>query len=101
LSLAISHVGLTCLSDNACTGFFRKETSILEPEIVRSTLHCSEPLLSQHFEKPSVAAVAKGDMNDLRWSAKQQRSIVEVHVLAQDDETLYSPALPNLRIRRR
>jgi len=39
-------------------------------------------------------------MNDLRWSAKQERSIVEVHVLAQDDEPLYSAALPNLRIRR-
>jgi hypothetical protein len=48
--------------------------------------------MSQHLEKPSVTTVANGDMDNLRWSTKQQRSIVKVHVLAQDDETLYCRA---------
>jgi hypothetical protein len=61
----------------------------------------SAHFMGQYLEKPSVATVANGDMNNLRGSAKQQRSIVKVHDLAQDDATLYSTALPNLRISRR
>ena len=57
--------------------------------------------MSQHLEKPSIATVTNSDVNDLRWSTEQQRSIVEVHVLTQDDEILYAAALPNLRISRR
>jgi hypothetical protein len=57
--------------------------------------------MSQELEKPSIATVTNGDVNDLRWSTEQQRSIVEVHVLTQDDEILYAAALPNLRISRR
>ena len=59
------------------------------------------PLRGQHTEKPSVTTVTNGDVNDLRWGAEQQRSIVEVHILTEDNETLYSAALPYLRVRSR
>jgi hypothetical protein len=59
------------------------------------------PLRGQHTEKSSVATVANGNMNDLWWSTEQQRSIVEVHVLTEDNEILDFPALPNLRVSRR
>jgi len=55
----------------------------------------------QHFEKPNVATVTNRDVNDLRWSTKEQSSIVEVHVFSEDDEILYAAAFPNLRISRR
>jgi hypothetical protein len=54
------------------------------------------PLRGQHTEKPSIATVTHGDVNDLRWSTVQQRSIVEVRVFTEDNQTLRSPALPNL-----
>jgi hypothetical protein len=57
--------------------------------------------MSQHLEKPDIATVTHGDVNDLRWSTQQQRSIVEVHVLTENDEILCAAALPNLRISRR
>jgi len=53
------------------------------------------------FEKPNVATVTNRDVNDLRWSTKEQSSIVEVHVFSEDDEILYAAAFPNLRISRR
>ena len=57
--------------------------------------------MSQHLKKPSITAVTNGDVNDLRRNTEQQRSIVEVHVLTEDDEILYSAALPNFRVSRR
>ena len=59
------------------------------------------PLRGQHTEKPSIATVAHGDVNDLRRSTVQQRPIVEVRVFTEDNETLYSASLPNLRVRSR
>ena len=56
------------------------------------------PLGGQHTEKPSIATVTHGDVNDLRWSTVQQRSIVEVRVFTKDNQTLQSSALPNLRV---
>jgi hypothetical protein len=38
------------------------------------------------------------EVNDLRWSTVQQRSIVEVRVFTKDNQTLQSSALPNLRV---
>jgi hypothetical protein len=46
------------------------------------------PLRSQHTEKPSIATVTHGDVNDLRRSTVQQRSIVEVRVFTEDNQTL-------------
>lgn len=57
--------------------------------------------MRQHLEEPSITTVANGNVNDLRWSAKEQRAIVEINVLTEDDEILYAAALPNLRVRRR
>jgi len=57
--------------------------------------------MSQHLKKPSITTVTNGDVNDLRRNTEQQRSIVEVHVLTEDDEILYSAALPNFRVSRR
>ena len=59
------------------------------------------PLRGQHIKQPSIATVANGDVNDLRRSTEQQRSIVEVHILTEDNEILYSAALPYLRVSRR
>ncbi|HZM87518.1 MAG TPA: hypothetical protein VFF31_13430 [Blastocatellia bacterium] len=56
------------------------------------------PLGGQHTEKPSIATVTHGEVNDLRWSTVQQRSIVEVRVFTKDNQTLQSSALPNLRV---
>lgn len=57
--------------------------------------------MSQHLEQPSVATVTNADVDDLRWCTEQQRSIVKINVLTQDDEILYATALPNLRVSRR
>jgi hypothetical protein len=57
--------------------------------------------MRQYLEKPSIATVSNADVNDLRRSTKEQRSIVEVNVLTEDDEILYATAFPNLRISRR
>lgn len=57
--------------------------------------------MRQHLEEPSITTVANGNVNDLRWSAKEQRAIVEINILTEDDEILYAAALPNLRVRRR
>jgi hypothetical protein len=46
------------------------------------------PLRGQHTEKPSIATVANGDVNDLGRSTVQQRSIVEVRVFTEDNQTL-------------
>jgi hypothetical protein len=64
------------------------------------TRACSDviPLRGQHTEKPSIATVTHGDVNDLRRSTVQQRSIVEVRVFTEDNQTLQSAALPNLRV---
>jgi hypothetical protein len=59
------------------------------------------PLRSQQFEKPSIAAVAHLDVDDLRRRAEDQGSIVEIHVLAEDHEVLRSATLPNLGVGRR
>jgi hypothetical protein len=44
--------------------------------------------MRQYLERPSIATVSNSDVKDLRWSTKEQRSIVEVHVFAEDDEVL-------------
>jgi hypothetical protein len=64
------------------------------------TRGCSDviPPRGQHTEKPSIATVTHGDVNDLRRSTVQQRSIVEVRVFTEDNQTLQSAALPNLRV---
>jgi hypothetical protein len=54
--------------------------------------------MRQHLEKASIATVANRDVNNLRWSAKEQCSVIEVNVLTEDDETLYVAAFPNVRI---
>ena len=56
------------------------------------------PLRGQHAEDPSVATVTHGNVNDLRRSTVQQRSIVEVRISTEDNQTLRSPALLNLCI---
>jgi hypothetical protein len=57
--------------------------------------------MRQRLEKLSIATVSNSDVNDLRWSTKEQSSIIEVHVFTEDDKILYAAALPNLRISRR
>jgi len=57
--------------------------------------------MRQHLEKSSIATIANRDMNNLRWSAKEQRPVVEVNVFTEDGEILYAGAFPNLRISRR
>ena len=60
--------------------------------------------MSSHSEanvwESRVATITNGHVNDLRWLTEQQRPIIEVHVLAEDYETLHSPSVPNFRIRR-
>jgi hypothetical protein len=57
--------------------------------------------MRQYLEEPSIATVTNRNVNDLRWSTKEQSSIIEVHVFTEDDEILYAAAFPNLRISRR
>lgn len=38
--------------------------------------------MRQHLEAPTITTVANGNVNDLRWSAKEQRAIVEINVFA-------------------
>jgi hypothetical protein len=47
--------------------------------------------MRQHLEKPSIATVANRDVNNLRWSAKEQCSVIEVNVLTEDDEISMLP----------
>ena len=52
-------------------------------------------------EKAGIAAVADGDVNNLRWFAKQQGTIVEVNILAEDNEIVPSTSFPDFSISRR
>jgi hypothetical protein len=42
--------------------------------------------MRQCLEKLSIATVSNSDVNDLRWSTKEQSSIIEVHVFTEDDK---------------
>jgi hypothetical protein len=44
--------------------------------------------MRQCLEKLSIATVSNSDVNDLRWSTKEQSSIIEVHVFTEDDKIL-------------
>ena len=51
--------------------------------------------MRQHLENPSIATVPNRDVNNLWWSAKEERSVVEVNVFTEDDEILYVATFPS------
>jgi hypothetical protein len=53
------------------------------------------PFRIQRIEKTSIAAVTNRNVDNLRWSAEQQCSIVKVDILTDDDEILRPSQVPD------
>ena len=55
-------------------------------------------MAGKKIKEPSIAAVAKSNVNDLRRRAIQQCPLVEIDILANDSKIFYLAKLPNCTV---